>query len=365
MDPIKTLIDSGSSRNFIDISFARRHSLPLTELQHQRAVIGIDGQEIEDKIRFKTTINITIEGRSFKQRFYAMPLGDTNIILGMTWLKETNPDISWENFSIKYRDNKEQGKSATDIPDYLSTIPKEFHQFQKIFNAESFKELPPHRSYDCAIDFKEEAELPKPGRIIPLSRLEEVALHEFEKGELQDGKIRPSNSPIASPCFYVKKADGGLRLVTDYRKINEITKGDQFPLPLQGNLIEKLKDAKIFTKLDLRWGFNNIRIKEGDEWKTAFRTKSGLYEYTVMPFGLKNAPAIFQRFMNDILRDLLDVYCHSLPRRHPYLLKQQRRTQRTCEGSAKTNSRQQPLPETLEMLLLCHHCDLYRTCHIP
>lgn len=94
MDPIKTLIDSGSSRNFIDISFARRHSLPLIELQHQRAVIGIDGQEIEDKIHFKTTINITIEGRSFKQRFYAMPLGDTNIILGMTWLKETNPDIS-------------------------------------------------------------------------------------------------------------------------------------------------------------------------------------------------------------------------------------------------------------------------------
>lgn len=308
MDPAKTLIDSGSSRNFIDISYARRHSLCLIELQHQRAIIGIDGQEIEDKIWFKTTLNITIEGRTFKQRFYAMPLGDTEVILGMTWLKDSNPDISWEDLSIKYRDTTEKGRAATITPEHLTTIPKEFHEFGRIFDAESFKELPPHRDYDCAIEFKEDSDLPKPGKMIPLSRLEEVTLDEFEKGELRDGKIRPSKSSVASPCFYVKKADGGLRLVTDYRKINEITKSDKFPLPLRGDLIEKLKDAKIFTKLDLRWGFNNIRIKEGDEWKTAFRTKNGLYEYTVMPFGLKNAPAVFQRFMNDILRDLLDVY---------------------------------------------------------
>ncbi|EUC59886.1 Transposon Tf2-1 polyprotein, partial [Rhizoctonia solani AG-3 Rhs1AP] len=104
-----------------------------------------------------------------------------------------------------------------------------------------------------------------------------------------------------------EKADGGLRLVVDYRKINEITVNDQFPMPIQADLLEKIKDAKIFSKLDLRMGYNNIRIKEGDEWKTAFRTKSGFFEYQVMPFGLKNAPAVFQRFMNDIFYDLIDV----------------------------------------------------------
>src|SRR5881394_38933 len=78
-------------------------------------------------------------------------------------------------------------------------------------------------------------------------------------------------------------------------------------MPIQADLIEKLKEAKIFTKMDIRWGYNNVRIKEGDEWKTAFRTKYGLFEYLVMPFGLTNAPAVFQRFMNELFKDLLDT----------------------------------------------------------
>jgi hypothetical protein len=108
--------------------------------------------------------------------------------------------------------------------------------------------------------------------------------------------------------MFVEKADGNLHLVVDYRHSNNITIKDRHPLPLQEGLIKKLKHAKVFTKLDLRSGYNNIQIKEGDEWKTAFRTNSGHYKYTVMPFGLTNAPAVFQCFMNDIFRDLLDIY---------------------------------------------------------
>ncbi|KAF8749409.1 hypothetical protein RHS01_10067 [Rhizoctonia solani] len=106
--------------------------------------------------------------------------------------------------------------------------------------------------------------------------------------------------------MFVKKADGSLRLVVDYRKLNDVHK-NVYPLPRQDNLMAKLRHAKIFTKLDLRWGYNNVRIKEGDEWKTAFRTKYGLFEYLVMPFGLTNAPAAFQHFMNNLFRDLIDV----------------------------------------------------------
>ncbi|KAF8754692.1 hypothetical protein RHS01_06132 [Rhizoctonia solani] len=107
--------------------------------------------------------------------------------------------------------------------------------------------------------------------------------------------------------MFVKKADGSLRLVVDYRKLNDVTHKNVYPLPRQDDLMAKLRNAKLFTKLDLRWGYNNVRIKEGDEWKTAFRTKYGLFEYLVMPFGLTNAPAAFQHFMNDLFRDLIDV----------------------------------------------------------
>jgi hypothetical protein len=111
-----------------------------------------------------------------------------------------------------------------------------------------------------------------------MSPIESRALEEYVSKELRDRKIRKSNSPVAAPCFCVKKADGSLRLVVDYRKINAITVPNHFPMPNQIDLIEKLKEAKIFSKMDIRWGFNNIHIKAGDEWKTAFRTSRGQYK---------------------------------------------------------------------------------------
>ncbi|QRW17975.1 Reverse transcriptase (RNA-dependent DNA polymerase) [Rhizoctonia solani] len=107
--------------------------------------------------------------------------------------------------------------------------------------------------------------------------------------------------------MFVKKADSPLRLVVDYRKPNNMAIKNVYPLPQQDDLMTKLCHTKIFTKLDLRWGYNNIHIKEGDKWKTAFQTKYGLFEYLVMPFGLTNAPVAFQHFMNNLFRDLIDV----------------------------------------------------------
>src|SRR5271170_2776876 len=110
---------------------------------------------------------------------------------------------------------------------------------------------------------------------------------------------------MASPFFFVNKKDGKLRPCQDYRKLNEGTIKNAYPLPLIQELIDRLKGAKYFTKLDVRWGYNNIRIKEGDEWKAAFRTNRGLFEPLVMYFGLTNSPATFQTMMNEIFHDLI------------------------------------------------------------
>ena len=110
---------------------------------------------------------------------------------------------------------------------------------------------------------------------------------------------------MASPFFFVKKKDGSLRPVQDYRKLNEMTIKNRYPLPLISELMDRLKDSRYFTKLDVRWGYNNVRIKEGDEYKAAFVTNRGLFEPTVMFFGLTNSPATFQNMMNDIFADLV------------------------------------------------------------
>ncbi|KAI0992120.1 hypothetical protein K3495_g16066, partial [Podosphaera aphanis] len=122
------------------------------------------------------------------------------------------------------------------------------------------------------------------------------------------GFIEPSTSSFASPVLFVKKPGGGLRFCVDYRALNAITRKNVYPLPRIDDSLRQLLDAKIFTRLDLRGAYNQIRIKPGDEPKTAFRTRYGLYQYKVMPFGLTNAPATCQQFVNDVLREYLDIF---------------------------------------------------------
>ena len=133
-----------------------------------------------------------------------------------------------------------------------------------------------------------------------LTQPEQVALQGFLKEHLEKGYIRPSKSPYAAPFFFIKKKDGKLRPVQDYRKVNEWTIKNRYPLPLIPELINRVKGATLFSKFDVRWGYNNVRIKEGDEWKAAFVTNQGLFEPRVMFFGLTNSPATFQAMMNEI-----------------------------------------------------------------
>jgi hypothetical protein len=124
----------------------------------------------------------------------------------------------------------------------------------------------------------------------------------------EKGYIRPSKSPYASPFFFVRKKDGKLRPVQDYRKLNEFTIRNRYPLPLIPDLISQVRDAQIFTKFDVREGYNNVLIKEGDQHKAVFKTKYGLWEPLVMFFGLTNSPATFQAMMDYILEPIINLF---------------------------------------------------------
>ena len=140
-----------------------------------------------------------------------------------------------------------------------------------------------------------------------MSREEREEVREFVKEQLRKGYIRLSKSLQMAPVFFVEKKDSKKRMVQDYRYLNEWTIKNNYPLPLISDILENIRTKKLFTKMDLRWGYNNIRIKEEDEWKVAFTTPEGLFEPTVIFFGLMNSPATFQAIMNKLLRDLINT----------------------------------------------------------
>ena len=180
-------------------------------------------------------------------------------------------------------------------------------EFADLFTPELADQLPQHRDFDCAIDIVPDGRLPH-GKIYHLTETELSTLQDYIRDNLARGFIQPSKSPAASPCFFIAKKDRSLRLCVDYRQLNKITVKHRYPLPLIPELIRKLRSARFFTALDLRNGYHLVRIRPGDEWKTAFVTPAGQFEYRVMPFGLANAPAVFQQLMNHVLREFLDQF---------------------------------------------------------
>ncbi|XP_029318573.1 uncharacterized protein LOC115028841 [Cottoperca gobio] len=187
------------------------------------------------------------------------------------------------------------------------TALNEYHDLAEIFSKKRATSLPPHRPFDCAIDLLP-GSFPTRGRIFSLSPAETQAMEDYIKDSLTAGIIRPSSFPAGAGFFFVGKKDGGLRPCIDYRGLNKITVRNRYPLPLMTAAFELLQGATVFTKLDLRNAYHLVRVREGDEWKTSFNTPTGHYEYLVMPFGLTDAPAVFQALINEVLRETLNRF---------------------------------------------------------
>lgn len=189
----------------------------------------------------------------------------------------------------------------------VSDIPEQYRDFVDVFSHSASKSLPPRRRYDHKIELISEDNLPRT-KLYKMSETERKVLNEYIDEFLSTGFIRPSSSPASSSPLFVPKKDGSLRLCVDYRRLNAITRKNRYPIPLIDQMLDQLHGNSYFTKLDLRGAYNLLRIAEGDEWKTAFVTPRGSFEYLVMPFGLTNAPASFQYLMNDLFRDMIEEF---------------------------------------------------------
>jgi len=196
-------------------------------------------------------------------------------------------------------------KLLSEGPD-LSRVPSDYHEFVDVFNKGKASQLPPHHPYDLKIDL-EEGSAPPLGTIYSLSPVELEALRTFLDENIATRLLHSSSSPYGAPILFVKQKDGSLRLCVDFHGLNQITKKDQYLLPLISDLLESPSHAKIYKKINLCSAYHLVQIASGDEWKTAFQMCYGSYEWLVMPEGLTNAPAAFQQFVNSIFADMLDI----------------------------------------------------------
>jgi len=336
------LLDSGATGPVLAQHFIKTHDIPLRQKAHQVRILAANGEPIKGGTHHTVPLSAWMGKHVSEMSFEAMALpneGPRHHVgyLPMSWLTQHNPDIDWSLGLIRWRSEYCQKhclpskiKIEWMTEEQMLREPKDqvhvfgaaiyhdengddislrlidyYKDYADIFSEEKIHVLPEHSKYDHKIEL-EQGKVPPFGPIYPLSESELRVLRKYLDEMLASGKIVRSTSPAAAPILFVPKPDGTLRLCIDYRGLNKITIKNRYPLPLMNELRDRLGKAKYFTKLDLKNGFYLLRIAKGDEWKTAFRCRYGLYEYNVMPFGLCNAPATFQSMINDVFHDLLD-----------------------------------------------------------
>ena len=355
------LVDSGcSSYGLIDSRFASRQNLQRISVT-PRPIVGFNGST-NSSITEVAKVEMDLDGYKENAYLYVVPsLVSYDVILGLPWMRKNDVRLSPRKaclhigpFNLRVPNTLKEERTAADhslvsaaafsllahrrrkqkniqvfsasmadiekaltvkkITDPRTKLPSHFHEFLDVFSRIEADRLPPQRGkgVDHEIELLQEngkdPEVPW-GPLYNMSRDELLVLRKTLTELLDKQFIRVSNSSAAAPVLFVRKPGGGLRFCVDYRGLNKITRKDRYPLPLIYETLRNIGRAKWYTKLDVIAAFHKIRIAGGDEWKTAFRTRYGLFEWLVTPFGLANAPSTFQKYINWALRDYLDVFC--------------------------------------------------------
>ena len=345
---IKVLVDCGATTNFVASGLVTRHPLWRQTIMNADIILA-DGSKGKSSAAVSVPLNILGQDQEVPCLVLSSMLND--VILGLPWLEATNPKIDWRNRSIsvpdvppvrppvspQHHDERtpvriemisavQLSKSKPEDEIFLMLvqaqdnaqhvpgpraqdvrIPQLLDEFKDVFPDDLPRGLPPARDVDHHIELIPGASVPQ-RLTYRLSPAEQDELKLQLADLLDKGFIRPSKSPYASPILFVRKKDGSLRMCVDYRGLNKVTIRDKYPLPRIDELLDRLANARVFSKLDLRSGYNQIRVADADVQKTAFSSRYGLYEFLVLPFGMSNAPATFMRMMNGIFADGLDQF---------------------------------------------------------
>ncbi|KAF5801008.1 putative nucleotidyltransferase, Ribonuclease H [Helianthus annuus] len=334
----RVLFDSGADKSFVDQKFCQLLNMPIKTLDVKYEVELADGT-IETVSTVLEGCEMSIRNHSFPLSLLPFKLAGFDIVLGMDWLSRNQAQIicSKRHIVLKTQSGESltiRGDTHYGLPEDVSMLkasrclnrgcviymaqviieePKPkiedlpvISEYPEVF-PEELPGLPPDRQVEFRIDIIPGAApiARAPYRLAPTEMNElRTQLDEL----LAKGFIRPSSSPWGAPVLFVKKKDGSMRLCIDYRELNKVTIKNRYPLPRIDDLFDQLQGASYFSKIDLRSGYHQLRVRDEDVHKTAFRTRYGHYEFLVMPFGLTNAPAAFMDLMNRVCKPYLDKF---------------------------------------------------------
>ena len=351
-------IDSGAEADFISEEMVRKLGVSTAALPVTAQVRLANGGQL-DLSQATGNLRLLLGGWRDRVTLHVLPLQGHEVILGRPWLKRVNPSINWATgvMTVKrgskvkellpmvsntvggnqrhvrllsavqlkraIRKQEQLGlavvtptaaedevgehppqASAKDIPAEIRCV---LHDFADVFPEKLPPGLPPKRGVDHRIELVENSQ-PPVNRTYKMSPAELDELKKQLEELTEAGAIEPSSSPYGAPILFVSKKDGSLRMCVDYRALNKLSVKNSYPLPRIDKLLDRLGGAKVFSKIDLRSGYHQIRIAQGDVEKTAFRTRYGHFQFKVMPFGLTNAPATFMHLMNSIFQKHLDKF---------------------------------------------------------
>ena len=334
-----TLVDPGAMHSFASKPFLDRFQIETQPLEGRIRVSLLAGDPLLVN-RVVRDSRVLIEEQEFPVDLVVLDMRDFDVVLGMDWLSRHRATIDCYKkevklnrlgkMEVKFRGLRKElsscmisamttqkmlRKGCQDYLAYVVEIGKEgtildeipvVREFPDVF-LDDIAGLPPEREVEFTIDL-----IPRTEPIsIPPYKMAPAELREL-KAQLEEllskGFIRPSISPWGAQVLFVKKKDGSLRLCIDYRQLNRVTIHNQYPLPRIDELIDQLQGSQVYSKIDLRSGYHQLRVQESDVPKTAFRTRYGHYEFLMMPFGLTNAPVAFMDLMNRVFQPYLDRF---------------------------------------------------------